>query len=312
MAKLAVSLIFFLCLASAQARSWVIDGDTRVASHALRVGVITFELPEGRSTGTAFLISRCEIMTNFHVVFGPWYVTALKPPSREQQGRFTLTAVTLEDGSHPSATAIPAAWGDYRGPDRQFRRPGEDWAILTLDNCLGQTYGWFIPDDPAYADDITDEGDLTAIGYSSGRQMMDGDCSLLPGGGAVLLHDCTALSGDSGAPVFSRISNKVVAIISGYRSSVSDGGCEQGEACFNTAVPLTLTVIRHIDVAKAALETQRYLLRMGYDAGQFGDIASSKLSAAIALAETSLGYPPTGKPSDWLPQMLRIMVALRQ
>ena len=69
------------------------DGDTRVASHALRVGVITFELPEGRSTGTAFLISRCEIMTNFHVVFGPWYVTALKPPSREQQGRFTIFAM---------------------------------------------------------------------------------------------------------------------------------------------------------------------------------------------------------------------------
>ena len=54
MAKLAVSLIFFLCFASAQARSWVIDDDTRVASHALRVGVITFELPEGRSTGTVF------------------------------------------------------------------------------------------------------------------------------------------------------------------------------------------------------------------------------------------------------------------
>jgi hypothetical protein len=134
MAKLAVSLIFFLCLASAQTKAWVIDGDTRVASHALRVSVITFELPEGRSTGTAFLISRCEIMTNFHVVFGPWYVTALKRPSREQQGRFTLTAVTLEDGSHSTATAIPVAWWDYRGSDRQFRRPGEDWAILTLDN----------------------------------------------------------------------------------------------------------------------------------------------------------------------------------
>ena len=30
----------------------------------------------------------------------------------EQQGQFTLTAVALEDGSHSSATAIPAAWGD--------------------------------------------------------------------------------------------------------------------------------------------------------------------------------------------------------
>ena len=77
-------------------------------------------------------------------------------------------------------------------------------------------------------------------------------------------------------------------------------------------MPLTLTVISHIDVAKAALETQRYLLRLCYDAGQFGDIASSKLSAAIAQAEASLGYPTTGKPSDWLPQMLRIKVALRQ
>ncbi len=33
-----------------------------------------------------------------------------------------------------------------------------------------------------------------------------------------------------------------------------------------------------------------YLLRLSYDAGQFGDIASSKLSATIARAESSLGY----------------------
>ena len=95
--------------------------------------------------------------------------------------------------------------GTIEGPTGSSAGPGEDWGVSSLSTTAwAETYGLVDSDDPAYADDITDEGDLTAIGYSSGREMMDGDCSLLPGGGAVLLHDCTALSGDFGAPVFSR------------------------------------------------------------------------------------------------------------
>ena len=38
---------------------------------------------------------------------GPWYVTALLPPSREFPGIFTLTETTRADGTLPSARAVP-------------------------------------------------------------------------------------------------------------------------------------------------------------------------------------------------------------
>ena len=105
------------------ASAWVFRADLREASNFAPVGVIEFSLPEGRSRGTAFLVGECGVMTNFHVAFGPWYLTALRPPSNANRGTFTLTQVTLANGEHPSAGAIPVFWGDYTGPDRQFRRP---------------------------------------------------------------------------------------------------------------------------------------------------------------------------------------------
>ncbi len=89
------------------ASAWVFNADLREASNFAPVGVIEFSLPEGKSTGTAFLISECTVMTNFHVVFGPWYLTALRPPSSAGRGTFTLTQATLRNGKHPTSAAIP-------------------------------------------------------------------------------------------------------------------------------------------------------------------------------------------------------------
>ena len=100
------------------ASAWVFHTDLREASNFAPVGVIEFSLPEGRSRGTAFLVDECTVMTNFHVAFGPWYVTALRPPSNASRGTFTLTQVTLANGEHPATGAIPVIWGDYTGPDR--------------------------------------------------------------------------------------------------------------------------------------------------------------------------------------------------
>ena len=128
---------FFLPGSWNLASAWVFSPDLRKAANFSSVGVIEFSLPEGRSTGTAFLIGECTVMTNFHVAFGPWYVTALHPPSNAGRGTFTLTQVTLENGEHPSTGAIPVIWGDYMGPDRQFRTPANDWVLLALEKCLG-------------------------------------------------------------------------------------------------------------------------------------------------------------------------------
>ena len=49
-------------------------------------------------------------------------------------------------------------------------------------------------------------------------------------------------------------------------------------------LPLTLAIIRHVEVAKVALETQRQLIRLGYDAGQFGDLAVDGANLDLELA----------------------------
>ncbi|MBI2717547.1 MAG: peptidoglycan-binding protein [Rhizobiales bacterium] len=291
-----------------QATAWVFYVDQRLVSKSSQVGRITFVLPEGTSTGTAFLVDECEVLSNFHVVFGPWYVSALRPPSPANQGIFELAEVTLADGSHPQAQAVPVAWGDYTGPDRQLRRPGEDWVLLTLDKCLGQQYGYYTLVDPAYDDDAAESGSLAAIGYSSGRQMVDSRCSIHWDGrklaDGALFHDCATLQGDSGGPIVKRGTNRVVAIASGYRSG--KGLCAVGTGylrwrwsgdCTNTAVPMSLAVTGRIDTAMAAARAQRELLRLGYDAGRPGDIADPKLAAAIRAFQRQARLLPTGEAS---------------
>jgi hypothetical protein len=99
--------------------AWIFYEDDRRPSHSVMVGRLEVKLPQGTASGTAALVDECGILTNFHVVFGPWYVTTFRAPSREFWGTFTLTEAMLPDGTHPSARAIPVTWGEYLGPDRQ-------------------------------------------------------------------------------------------------------------------------------------------------------------------------------------------------
>ena len=193
---------FFLPGFWSLASAWIFRADLREVSNFTPVGVIEFSLPEGRSTGTAFLIGECAVMTNFHVVFGPWELTALRPPSSANKGTFTLTQATSTNGEHPSTGAIPVIWGDYTGPDRQFRKPANDWVVLALEDCLGDRHGYLLPYDAALNEDIPNRGGFTAVGYSAGRQKVDPNCSIRlagdSGSGATMLNDCATLPGDSG------------------------------------------------------------------------------------------------------------------
>ena len=146
--------VAFLLGLSLLVSAWVFRTDMRESARFAPVGIIEFNLPEGRSQGTAFLVGECIVMTNFHVVFGPWYLTALRPPSIAYSGTFTLTQVSLASGEHPTTRAIPVIWGDYMGPSRQFRSPGSDWVVLALEDCLGARLGYLQPYDAVLNDDI--------------------------------------------------------------------------------------------------------------------------------------------------------------
>jgi hypothetical protein len=309
---------FFLPGFWSLASAWVFNADLREASNFSPVGVIEFNLPEGQSTGTAFLIGECTVMTNFHVAFGPWYVTALRPPSNASRGTFTLTQVTLPNGEHPSTEAIPVIWGDYSGPDRQFRRPANDWVVLALEDCLGYRHGYLQPYDAALNDEMPVSGGFVAIGYSTGRQMVDSNCSIHPadsnGTGSTMLNDCAALPGDSGAPIIRRGTSRVVAMISGFHagtfmncSSIKGVVNEPWNSqCTNAAVSLSLPLIDRLEAVRYAIQSQNMLLRLGYDAGPYGILEQPLLARAIKQVQLEAGMVPSGEVSCILISILKM------
>jgi hypothetical protein len=300
------------------ASAWVFNADLREASNFAPVGIIAFNLPEGRSTGTAFLVGECAVMTNFHVVFGPWYLTALRPPSNASRGTFTLTQVTLANGEHPSTGAIPVIWGDYTGPDRQFRKPANDWVVLALEECLGNRHGYLQPYDAALNDDLPTSGGFAAIGYSAGRQMVDSSCSIRLGGdsgtGATMFNDCATLPGDSGAPIVRRGTGRVVAMVASFHAGLSSISCNSihgvvheqwNSQCTNAAIPLSLPLNNRIEEVRYAIQAQNLLLRLGYDAGPYGVIDQPLLAKAIKQVQLEAGMVPSGEVSCSLINILK-------
>ena len=310
----AIFLPSFWNLASA----WVFNVDLREASNFSPVGRIEFNLPEGRSTGTAFLIGECTVMTNFHVVFGPWYLTALRPPSNAGRGTFTLTQVTLPNGENPSTAAIPVIWGDYTGPDRQFRKPANDWVVLALEDCLGRRHGYLLPYDAVLNDDIPERGGFTAVGYSAGRQMVDSNCSIRlssdNGMAATMLDDCATLPGDSGAPIIRRGTNRVVAMVSGFHAG-SSMSCNSingvvhepwNSQCTNAAVPLPVALIDRLEEVRYAIPVQNMLLRIGYDAGPYGDLDHPLFTKTIKQLQLEAGMVQSGEVNCILLEILEM------
>jgi hypothetical protein len=312
-----ITLVGFF-LASPLAPAWVFYLDDRQVSHTSMVGMLEIELPEGRSQGTAVLVDECGILTNFHVVFGPWYVTALRAPSRQFPGTFILTEVTLPDGSHPASRATPVVWGHARNADL-LTQPGHDWAYLVLDECLGRQHQHFDLRMPRLEEAEPTGGDYIAIGYSTGRQMTDPACSVYEDRSADWrgwLHDCALLSGDSGGPILKRSSMAILAIGRGIldygecraRSEASGGGLlgTWDVLCANVAVPMTAEIVERIRAAATGSAIQRALNRLGYDAGPLGAVDEPRARAAIEAFQKDVGLPVTGEPSDILRKIIEV------
>lgn len=296
---------------------WVYYEDDRQPYRSPRVGLLEFELPEGTARGTAVVVDRCGIVTNFHVVFGPWYVTMLRPPSRDIRGTFTLTEVTYRGGGHPRTRATPLVWGSYLGADRHFRRPQEDWAYLVLEDCFGQRYGYFNMRSLAEEDLELGEDRYAAIGYSAGRQMIDPVCSVHATGTAITdgpwLHDCALLGGDSGGPIFQRGTTTLVALGEGVSDRPGNDDCRPdsplqswSRACANFAVPLTSAIIDRIREAETISGVQMSLTILGYDAGPFAALEDARISSAVAAFERDYGLAVTGRPSYGLLKLLKL------
>ena len=303
--------------------AWIFYEDDRRPSHSVMVGRLEVKLPQGTASGTAALVDECGILTNFHVVFGPWYVTTFRAPSREFWGTFTLTEAMLPDGTHPSARAIPVTWGEYLGPDRQLRVPDHDWAYLVLDRCLGLEYGHFQLHELDLEDLKEPLGGFAALGYSTGKQMLDPACFVHAArsqtGNEAWLHDCALEAGDSGGPIIKRGTSALVALGASIVANPGDPGCPSGGLrykgvplaqlsihCANVAVPLTRDTIERVQVAHIATAVQRMLNELGYDAGPLGAIDGPRAIAAIKEVQRDMAWPVTGEPTHSLWKILRL------
>jgi V8-like Glu-specific endopeptidase len=187
--------------------------------------------------GTAFLISPCLAMTNYHVVFGsrssreiePNAVNLAKkidsgmsikkagesmPPGHNYVMQFMV-------GENPDGTfkykvdGYPFAWGE------DFYGDGKDWTILQFHDCPGADLdiGWL---DLKYVKNIR-ESNIWTAGYPGFKQPLLTDKMTLYRTDICYVyselfnlsgfqHDCTTASGQSGSPIFTNSEGKIVVV----------------------------------------------------------------------------------------------------
>jgi len=109
---------------------------------------------------------------------------------------------TFLDGSGVVRVTLPPKWVPDEVEHYGVEQAGRDWALLELDKPLGNAAGWV-----ALSDDIKPGMTVAAVGYGEDRKHVataHQGCHILdhlPTG--AWTHDCDAVHGDSGGPVFS-------------------------------------------------------------------------------------------------------------
>jgi len=168
--------------------------------------------------GTAFLVSPCYAMTNYHVLFGGMNFTP------NPIGTYPVTLrFGLGDRGKPALSVKGRVhfWGSASSTE-------PDIALIRLNSCPGALLGWY---DFASMRDSRQLSatPLTMPSYSSDRSMTQ--LSIQQGCNAHgyvpkrgwLLHDCGTRQGASGAPIIAKLSGvpTVIAINAGEFTAMS-------------------------------------------------------------------------------------------
>ncbi|HEX7760377.1 MAG TPA: serine protease [Caulobacteraceae bacterium] len=169
-----------------------------------------------RGEATAFLVSPCYAVTNYHAVFGE----DSGPTERDSDHSVTFSVGDRagDRGFKVWVRGVPVFWGDFR-EDQQ----GEDWAVLRLDRCVGADaeIGWLdLAPRPVAA---LSHASLSIAGYPGDKDQgvlwRADDCRVTarPREPGLWSSDCAASPGASGSPVFLSQNGalKIVGIMEG-------------------------------------------------------------------------------------------------
>lgn len=178
-------LITFVGFFAAAANSNIVDIDDRVAVES---GDERFA-PTGRATvgsaryGTAFLIGECIAATARHLSIG-----GLRTGQRV---KLSFPAAKKRVRTKGTVVLVPSLKEGYNA----------DWAFVLLDHCLGRTIGYYRLEPTLPSPGLR----LASLGFPAdrrGKLVMDPECRIRGGTPWGIGHDCAALPGNSGGPVF--------------------------------------------------------------------------------------------------------------
>ena len=149
-----------------------------------------------------------------------------RPPSDRFVLRFFVgVGVSHETGPPARGTrAMPVVWGDFQETPDDGLNYAEDWALLELEECLGERYGWLslVPLRVRSARRLRDRLSLAGLPKDRDeravsvdprcaiRERMDGSIEPFEG---MWAHDCAARAGNSGSPILFRDADGTLRVI---------------------------------------------------------------------------------------------------
>lgn len=196
----------------------VVDTD-----EAVPIEVETNHWIHQRMEATAFLVSPCYVVTNFHAVFGD------EPNSVSARKHYGVTFRVGAGGNGRGFTVEqhgrPAFWGDMAGDHERA-----DWAVVRLDRCMGAESRMSWLDLSPNADAVPGKALVSVAGFPEGKDEDDlwraDGChlSVRPRESGLWSSDCAASPGSSGSPVFvmEHGAPKVVGLMEGAEEDRPD------------------------------------------------------------------------------------------